>query len=236
MVVSAGGSAYFDRVVEHLGTGPGRTTCDSCCAAVATSPTTTVDTTTTHPSTGGARRVRHSASSPHSRRGSASCLDPSRSSRDPRDRQEGRALRRNHADSAGRLPGRTTSSASRRSRDRRESDGSAAFVRLPSSLGLEPGDVVSLGVAHPCTAFDKHRLVSLSTTTSPCARGWSPSSRRARRASGSARRVRPVAALSLAWNAPSPSRFVARWRRWLTLIRGATWIATSPVTGILLHF
>lgn len=36
-----------------------------------------------------------------------------------------------------------------------------AFVTLPEDLALEAGDVVALGVAHPCTAFDKMRLLPI---------------------------------------------------------------------------
>jgi D-serine deaminase-like pyridoxal phosphate-dependent protein len=33
------------------------------------------------------------------------------------------------------------------------------FVRLPESSGLEVGDVVRLGLSHPCTAFDKWTML-----------------------------------------------------------------------------
>jgi D-serine deaminase-like pyridoxal phosphate-dependent protein len=34
-----------------------------------------------------------------------------------------------------------------------------AFVRVPESDPLAPGDVLSFGISHPCTAFDKWRLI-----------------------------------------------------------------------------
>ncbi len=36
-----------------------------------------------------------------------------------------------------------------------------AFMSVPPELALEPGNVVMLGMSHPCTAFDKLRLVPL---------------------------------------------------------------------------
>jgi D-serine dehydratase len=30
-----------------------------------------------------------------------------------------------------------------------------AFVRLPDAAALRPGDLVGLGISHPCTTFDK---------------------------------------------------------------------------------
>ncbi len=36
-----------------------------------------------------------------------------------------------------------------------------AFMSVPAELVLEPGDIVVLGMSHPCTAFDKLRLVPL---------------------------------------------------------------------------
>ena len=36
-----------------------------------------------------------------------------------------------------------------------------AFVTIPADLTLKPGDVVSLGMSYPCTAFDKMRLVPI---------------------------------------------------------------------------
>jgi D-serine dehydratase len=36
-----------------------------------------------------------------------------------------------------------------------------AFVSVPAEIELEPGDVVTLGMSHPCTAFDKLRLVPM---------------------------------------------------------------------------
>lgn len=36
-----------------------------------------------------------------------------------------------------------------------------AFVRIPADLALCAGDVVALGVSHPCTAFDKMRLIPI---------------------------------------------------------------------------
>jgi D-serine deaminase-like pyridoxal phosphate-dependent protein len=34
-----------------------------------------------------------------------------------------------------------------------------AYVRVPPDDGLEPGDVLGFGISHPCTAFDKWRLI-----------------------------------------------------------------------------
>ena len=30
---------------------------------------------------------------------------------------------------------------------------------MPADLELEPGDVVGFGISHPCTAFDKWRVL-----------------------------------------------------------------------------
>jgi len=38
-------------------------------------------------------------------------------------------------------------------------DDQHAYVRLPPSAGLAPGDLVCLGVSHPCTTFDKWRVI-----------------------------------------------------------------------------
>lgn len=36
-----------------------------------------------------------------------------------------------------------------------------AFMSVPTETALEPGDIVKLGMSHPCTAFDKLRLVPI---------------------------------------------------------------------------
>jgi D-serine deaminase-like pyridoxal phosphate-dependent protein len=36
-----------------------------------------------------------------------------------------------------------------------------AFVRVPPGSQLAVGDVVKLGLSHPCTAFDKWRAIAL---------------------------------------------------------------------------
>jgi D-serine deaminase-like pyridoxal phosphate-dependent protein len=36
-----------------------------------------------------------------------------------------------------------------------------AYLRLPASSRLAPGDVIGLGISHPCTAFDKWRVIPL---------------------------------------------------------------------------
>jgi len=36
-----------------------------------------------------------------------------------------------------------------------------AFVRVPAQSALQPGDVVVLGISHPCTTFDKWDLAVL---------------------------------------------------------------------------
>jgi D-serine deaminase-like pyridoxal phosphate-dependent protein len=38
-------------------------------------------------------------------------------------------------------------------------DDQHAYVRLPASTDLAPGDLVCLGVSHPCTTFDKWRVI-----------------------------------------------------------------------------
>ena len=38
-------------------------------------------------------------------------------------------------------------------------DDQHAYVRLPAGTGLAPGDLVCLGVSHPCTTFDKWRVI-----------------------------------------------------------------------------
>ena len=34
-----------------------------------------------------------------------------------------------------------------------------AYVRLPADEDLAPGDLLGCGISHPCTAFDKWRLL-----------------------------------------------------------------------------
>jgi D-serine deaminase-like pyridoxal phosphate-dependent protein len=34
-----------------------------------------------------------------------------------------------------------------------------AYLRIPAGACLVPGDLVGLGISHPCTAFDKWRLI-----------------------------------------------------------------------------
>jgi D-serine deaminase-like pyridoxal phosphate-dependent protein len=34
-----------------------------------------------------------------------------------------------------------------------------AYLRLPSQTELGPGDLVCLGISHPCTTFDKWRAI-----------------------------------------------------------------------------
>jgi len=36
-----------------------------------------------------------------------------------------------------------------------------AFLELPADAGLEPGDLVGLGISHPCTTLDKWRLIPI---------------------------------------------------------------------------
>jgi D-serine deaminase-like pyridoxal phosphate-dependent protein len=38
-------------------------------------------------------------------------------------------------------------------------DDQHAYVRVPAGSGLAPGDLVCLGVSHPCTTFDKWRVI-----------------------------------------------------------------------------
>lgn len=38
-------------------------------------------------------------------------------------------------------------------------DDQHAYLRLPAEAGLAPGDLVCLGVSHPCTTFDKWRVI-----------------------------------------------------------------------------
>jgi len=38
-------------------------------------------------------------------------------------------------------------------------DDQHAYVRLPAGTDLAPGDLVCLGVSHPCTTFDKWRVI-----------------------------------------------------------------------------
>ena len=40
-----------------------------------------------------------------------------------------------------------------------------AFCRVGPDISIEPGDLVGCGVSHPCTAFDKWRVIPSSTTT-----------------------------------------------------------------------
>ena len=34
-----------------------------------------------------------------------------------------------------------------------------AYCRMRSAIAIEPGDLVGFGVSHPCTAFDKWRVI-----------------------------------------------------------------------------
>ncbi len=34
-----------------------------------------------------------------------------------------------------------------------------AYLSVPADSGLAPGDLVCLGISHPCTAFDKWRVI-----------------------------------------------------------------------------
>ncbi|MCY9782579.1 alanine racemase [Nocardiopsis sp. EMB25] len=34
-----------------------------------------------------------------------------------------------------------------------------AYLRIPPELGVAPGDLVSFGISHPCTAFDRWRVI-----------------------------------------------------------------------------
>ncbi|MGH3435159.1 MAG: hypothetical protein ACRDRN_01680 [Sciscionella sp.] len=36
-----------------------------------------------------------------------------------------------------------------------------AYLRVPADRGLAPGDLVCLGISHPCTTFDKWRVIPL---------------------------------------------------------------------------
>jgi len=36
-----------------------------------------------------------------------------------------------------------------------------AYLRLPSAKSLRVGDMVALGISHPCTTFDKWRILFL---------------------------------------------------------------------------
>lgn len=38
-------------------------------------------------------------------------------------------------------------------------DDQHAYVRIPERSGLAPGDLMGLGITHPCTAFDKSRVI-----------------------------------------------------------------------------
>jgi len=34
-----------------------------------------------------------------------------------------------------------------------------AFVSVPSGVRLAPGDLIGFGISHPCTTFDKWRVI-----------------------------------------------------------------------------
>jgi len=38
-------------------------------------------------------------------------------------------------------------------------DDQHAYLRLPADSPLAPGDLVCLGISHPCTTFDKWRVI-----------------------------------------------------------------------------
>ena len=40
-------------------------------------------------------------------------------------------------------------------------DDQHAYLRLPADAALAPGDLVCLGISHPCTTFDKWRVLAV---------------------------------------------------------------------------
>jgi D-serine dehydratase len=38
-------------------------------------------------------------------------------------------------------------------------DDQHGYLRLPADAGLAPGDLICLGISHPCTNFDKWRVI-----------------------------------------------------------------------------
>ncbi len=38
-------------------------------------------------------------------------------------------------------------------------DDQHAYLRLPEDSPLAPGDLVCMGISHPCTTFDKWRVI-----------------------------------------------------------------------------
>jgi D-serine dehydratase len=38
-------------------------------------------------------------------------------------------------------------------------DDQHCYLRIPPDAGLAPGDLVCLGISHPCTTFDKWQVI-----------------------------------------------------------------------------
>ena len=156
-IVTAGGSHFFDRVVVDARHDDAASTVrGSSSAAAATSCTTTASTAT-------APRARqasamHPRSAPPSTSGRASSRAPSRGS-------------------PCSTPAAATSRSTRGSRsrsnvsrgdDRLDLEHAAridalgdqhAFLRFERHVDIAPGDLVRLGISHPCTTFDRWDLM-----------------------------------------------------------------------------
>ncbi len=155
LVVSAGGSAYYDVVVEGLARLHDRPPVSaSSCGRGPTSATTTGSTARSPPRTActPAGCVRRCTG------GSAS--SPSRTRPGARRRGQARpavrrglpvvqAVRRGGVGDTEDLAGCTVSAM----------NDQHAFVRFPADVDLRVGDVLRLGISHPCTAFDKWGLL-----------------------------------------------------------------------------
>jgi D-serine deaminase-like pyridoxal phosphate-dependent protein len=63
-----------------------------------------------------------------------------------------RAIRR---DGGGTAPGRTDLAGSKVT----ELNDQHAYLRLDEAVALAPGDLVALGISHPCTTLDKWRVI-----------------------------------------------------------------------------
>jgi len=171
IVVTAGGSAYFDQVADRLSAVPARLVLRSGCYVTHDSGFYE------HLSPLGGRATRPDrAAAATGKRPQAAVSDPQRLW--PALEAWGAVLSRPEPELALLLMGKRDAPydidlpfpfAVRGSDGLRDSDGMEvvdlndqhAFLRLPADDSLAVGDLVGCGISHPCTAFDKWRLIPI---------------------------------------------------------------------------
>ena len=156
-VLTVGGSAYFDRVVRSslARPTPGRA---SCCEAAATSPTTRA----MYDQRLAARRAGPDGERPSAPRARGVGRRPLAARAGPRAAlhgQAGRRLRHRAAASAA-APTAGAACATSDGMYRLRPQRPARLPAPPRERTRSPsGDLVGCGISHPCTAFDKWRLI-----------------------------------------------------------------------------